>query len=181
MPTSSKLGKKEIVEWINENKLSIHRILDLGIGSGTYSKLLSKNNLREGMYLVGVEAWKPYISQYKLEEMYDVVVNEDVRSVDWKLLGNFDVVFAGDILEHMTKEDAVNVVSELLKYSKTIIMSIPIVYMPQDEYEGNPFEIHVKPDWSHDEVVDTWKNNITKTVIGLKKDSPKIGIYWLEK
>jgi predicted TPR repeat methyltransferase len=181
MPTSSKLGKKEIIEWISDNKLSIHRILDLGAGSGTYSKLLSKSNLREGIELVGVEVWKPYISEFKLEELYDTLIAEDVRKIDWKSLGNFDVVFAGDILEHMTKEEAVLLVSNLLETSKTLIMSIPIVYMPQDEYEGNPYEIHVKPDWSHDEVVDTWKDNIKKTVIGLKKDTPRIGIYWLEK
>lgn len=181
MPFSSSLGKSQIAEWIKKNQESVKTILDIGAGSGTYSKLLAKNNLRTGITLVGIEAWEPYVKQYELESLYDKLIVTDARKLDWELLGKFDVVFAGDVLEHMTKEEAIKLVNQILDNSKTLIMSIPIVYMPQDEYEGNPFEVHVKPDWSHDEVMETWNNNIKDSFIGLKGNHPRIGVYWLEK
>jgi hypothetical protein len=51
--------------------------------------------------------------------------------------------------------------------------------MPQDDIEGNPFEIHVKPDWTHEEVVDTWKDVLKNH--WRKSVKSKIGVYWLAK
>jgi hypothetical protein len=51
--------------------------------------------------------------------------------------------------------------------------------MPQDELEGNPFEVHVKDDWSHNEVIATWGAYIKETY--RKSGKSKIGVYWLTK
>jgi predicted TPR repeat methyltransferase len=181
MPVSSKLGKKEIVEWISLNKNEISKILDIGVGSGIYAKLLRNNKIINDITIVGVEIWKPYISKFNLNELYDTIIQEDARKIDYTKLGRFDLTFAGDVLEHMTKEEAINLVENILSISKTLIISIPIIYMPQDEYEGNPYEIHVKPDWSDEEVKECWNHYIKKSYIGYKKTSPRIGVYWLQK
>jgi hypothetical protein len=51
--------------------------------------------------------------------------------------------------------------------------------MPQDEVNGNPFEVHVKDDWTHEEVMQTW-NTYVKNFYRKGKKS-KIGVYWLSK
>lgn len=171
-------GKPETANWFKENEQSITRVLDIGPGSGTYIKLIKEEfNICKNSFWVGIEAWKPYIDKFNLESMYDEIINSDVRTVDWDSLDNFSVAIAGDVLEHMTKDEAIDLVNKVLNKAKTLIISIPIVYMPQDEIEGNPFEVHVKPDWTHDEVIDTWGNRIKHFY--RKSPKSKIAVYWL--
>ena len=112
--------------------------------------------------------------QYGLKDIYNEVYVEDVRLFDFSKIGDIDLVFAGDILEHMTKEESVQVVLEVLKYSKKLIISIPIIHWPQHS-EVNPYEIHVKDDWSHQEVLDTFPH------IKKHHKGEGIGVYLLEK
>jgi len=171
-------GKPITLEWFNNNKKNITRILDIGAGSGTYIKLIKQdNNICSKAEWVAIEAWKDYIEKYQLENVYDSVFNQDARLIDWNIIGKFSVAIAGDVLEHMTKEDAIQLVNNVLIHCKTLIISIPIVHMPQDEIEGNPFEVHVKDDWSHDEVMSTWQQYIVKHY--RKSSKSKIGVYWL--
>ena len=75
----------------------------------------------------------------------------------------------------MTKEESIAVVDNVLTYCKHVIISIPIVYMPQGAFENNPYEIHIKDDWSDEEV---------KSTFSYIKDSAavsKIGVYYLRK
>jgi hypothetical protein len=69
----------------------------------------------------------------------------------------------------MTKQDAIELVEQILKPNTTLIISIPIRHMPQDAINGNPFEVHVKDDWTHQEVMDTWQSYIFNTY----RKSPK--------
>lgn len=173
-------GKPETLNWFRSNENNISKILDIGAGSGTYIKLIKiKNEVCQKAKWTAIEAWKPYIEKYKLESIYDRVINQDARKIDWKTLGHFDVVIAGDVLEHMSKEDAIELVENILNNANTLIISIPIVHMPQEELDGNPFEIHIKDDWSHDEVLNTWGNYIKNSYRKGKKT--KIGVYWLSK
>ena len=181
MPFSSGIGKDTTIAWFAANEKHIKRVLDIGVGSGTYAKLIkSKRNITPTAEWVGIEAWTPYIEKFQLNKFYNSIINCDIRKLNWGELGQFDVAIAGDILEHMTKEEAVLLVENILTYCSTLIISIPISFCPQDEYEGNPFEIHVKPDWSHDEVIETWKEYVQDYFTD-SSGSLKLGVYWLSK
>jgi predicted TPR repeat methyltransferase len=175
MGTSSKQGKPETVKWVDDNKDTINSILDIGAGSGTYYKLLSP---LKAFKWSAVEAWKNYIEEFELEKMYDTVYNEDIRNFKWK--EEYDLVIAGDILEHMSKQDAEDIVKKILKHTKTLIISIPITHMPQEAINNNPYEVHVKDNWSHQEVLDTWKGKIKECWIPTGK-KVQVGVYWLSK
>jgi cyclopropane fatty-acyl-phospholipid synthase-like methyltransferase len=175
MGISSKQGKPETVKWVNDNKDSINNILDIGAGSGTYYKLLSPIKTFKWS---AVEAWKSYIEEFNLEQMYEVVYNEDIRNFKWQ--EQYDLVIAGDILEHMTKSEAEEVVKKILDHTKTLIISIPITHMPQEAINDNPFEYHVKDDWSHKEILDTWSDSIKEYWIPTGK-KVQVGVYWLSK
>lgn len=173
-------GKAETLAWFKENEYSIKRILDIGAGSGTYIKLVKETaNVCSAADWVGVEAWDAYVTQFNLHQRYNRVLNQDVRNIDWTALGKFDVAIAGDVLEHMTKAEATVLVEHILDHCQWLIISIPIVHMPQDAVEGNPYEVHVKDDWTHDEVISTWAGYIKQCYRKGKKS--KIGVYWLSR
>lgn len=173
MGKSSREGKQTVIDWIKD--LSLLVILDVGAGSGTYKKLCTKNRLCLDATWIAVEAWKPYIDDFDLESMYQQVLNQDIRNVDLSTLGSIDMTFMGDVLEHVSKDDAVHVVNAVMSVSKFAVISIPIVHWPQAQRHGNPYEVHVKDDWSHDEVLDTFSKYIKKFDQG-----NEIGVYWLE-
>jgi SAM-dependent methyltransferase len=175
MPSSSKEGKSIIREWVTEFGPNVQTVLDLGVGNGTYHRLFTKKSpALRGAQWIGIEAWEPYIHRFDLLTRYNKIINADIRAVDFNTLGKIDLVFAGDVLEHITKEEAINVIDNLLKVAKRIIVSIPIVHFPQGEEEGNPYEAHVKDDWSDKEMLETF-SQIKRSWTG-----NKIGVYLLE-
>jgi 2-polyprenyl-3-methyl-5-hydroxy-6-metoxy-1,4-benzoquinol methylase len=175
MPTSSNKGKKDFIRWISEIE-DITLILDVGCGEGTYPKLFKEKNLTTtATRWYGIEAWKDYISEFNLPELYNVILNQDARTLDWAKLPKFDLVIFGDVLEHMTKEESVTLVSKALDHSKFVFISIPVVHSPQGEVNGNPYEAHIKDDWTHEEVLSTFPF-ITKSHV-----AKKIGVYLLSK
>lgn len=173
MGISSKHGKVETYNWILANKDSINTILDIGVGSGTYFNLLSP--IKQFNW-TGVEAWNEYIVKFNIKEKYNTIHNVDIREFNWDTV--YDLIIAGDVLEHMSKQDAIKLVDTALTHTKTLIISIPIVHMPQEEINNNPFEVHVKDDWSHTEVMETWGKYIKDSWIP-KGKKINVGVYWL--
>ena len=144
-------------------------VCDIGAGSGTYIELLSETNHLAKWH--GLEVWEPYVEKYDLRNRYDVLTVEDARKWAAGNTQQFDVAIAGDVIEHMTKEESLELYKHLITNSQVVVMSIPIVHYPQDEYEGNPYERHVKDDWSHQEVLDSFNDIVLYFVEG------EIGVY----
>lgn len=123
-------------------------VLDVGPGVGTYAKLLAGPDVRR---LVGLEVWEPYLATYSLDQFYDELIVGDVRTTP---LPEVDVVILGDVLEHMSRDDALAVWDRATAAARhAVYLSLPIVHYPQDEIEGNPFEVHVEEDWEVDSVL----------------------------
>jgi predicted TPR repeat methyltransferase len=180
MSYSLKSGKAETLAWFTANESTIDTIVDIGPGSGTYIKLIKEEaGCCANATWIGVEIWEPYIEEYNLKNRYTRILNQDVRTIDWAALTP-NVVIAGDVLEHMTKEEAIILVDKILSVAKTLIVSIPIRYMPQDEHAyENPHEAHIKDDWSHEEVLATWGHYVFDSY--RKSQKSKLGVYWLRK
>ena len=106
MPTSSKYGK--LYSALMIRKLSelypLKSILDIGVGEGTYYEILSSD--LANVAWSGVEIWEPYIEKYKLRDKYPVLMNQDVRKIDFSTEPKWDLSLLGDILEHMSKHEA---------------------------------------------------------------------------
>lgn len=172
MPRSSPQGKKEIGQWLAAAEFQHKKILDIGVGQGTYHNQYARRSKLKGCAWYGVEVWAPYIDKFSLKSKYSPLINEDARTIDYEALGLFDVAFCGDVLEHMTKEDAISLVAKLEKVATNIIISIPIIYMPQGGKHNNPFETHVKPDWTNEEVLNTFPSIKESLFLG-----DVIGVY----
>lgn len=143
MPFSSEAGKASIA-WALSRIPVPKTALDIGCGEGTYAKMFPK------LQWTGVEIWEPYIETYSLKALYPSLQIADAR--EWDTDEHFDVCFLGDVLEHMTKEEAQAVVEKAKRWADTVVISIPLGHYPQGEYAGNPHETHVKDDWSDAQV-----------------------------
>jgi glycosyltransferase involved in cell wall biosynthesis len=143
MPFSSQAGKASI-KWVLSKIPQPETALDIGAGEGTYAKLFPK------LKWTGVEIWEPYVKKYGLKSLYPDLHIADART--WDTDKKYDVCFLGDVLEHMTQEEAQVLVRKAKRWAATVIISIPIGHYPQGEFEGNPHEAHVKDNWSDAEV-----------------------------
>lgn len=165
MPYSSDSGKvviKTILSRLNQRvfKGAPLKALDIGCGSGTYPKLVNPL-LSSKITWSGIEIWEPYVEQFKLNTLYETLhiepaldtLNrqyEAIKASDHPLGLLYNLIFVGDVLEHMTRADAKRVLDlcrRLLAPRGMLIVSVPIGSYPQGEYMGNPHEAHI----------DTWE------------------------
>lgn len=147
MPTSDPANKLWTIRKIK--KLNPSTVLDVGAGMGDYLELI-KTYVGDKVKVDAIEVWQPYVEKYKLKERYDNLFVLDAREFN-----NFkyDLVICGDVLEHMSEKDAVDLWNKISKSAKNAIISIPIIHHPQDEYDNNPYEVHVEEDWDVEKVL----------------------------
>ena len=141
MPISIALGKPLIGAVLARLSArgQARRVVDMGPGAGTYADLF--RGLTPDATWCAVEVWGPYVEKYGLRDKYDQVIVADVRYLDFIKLGPSDVVLFGDMLEHMSANEARDVLARAAMKSRFMALSIPIGHWPQDEIEGNPFEV----------------------------------------
>lgn len=142
MPFSEGYGKNIIKEWFDVQK-DIKTIIDVGPGSGTYAKLLGPK-----YKYIGIEIWAPYVDKYNLHELYQEVIIGDIRHV---MFPQGDCIIFGDIVEHMPKNDAHDVLVRAISRYKHMVVSIPIGYFHQSQSEDNKFEAHLSF-WTFEEL-----------------------------
>lgn len=92
-----------------------YRVVDVGPGHGKYAVLVREyiDPLAE---LVAIEAWAPYVADFRLDCLYDHVVVADVRSLDTRVtnwLRWADTVLILDVLEHIPKTEALAVLDRI--------------------------------------------------------------------
>lgn len=179
MPFSSERGKDSIKKMVS--RVPHAKILDVGCGSGTYALMF------DDAQMTGIEIWRPYVEKYRLDRLYDHLIVADARN--WDPDGHYDVAIAGDVLEHMDVVDAKHLLKTLRACSDTVVVSIPLGHYPQGEYEGNPHEIHVTDNWTHEGVVAAFGEPDWHSIDGeigvyiwsKHKLRPKICVYAISK
>ena len=127
-------------------------ILDVGAGSGGLSKMLFF--YAPQITVDALEVWEPYVTEYELEKLYSKVFVEDARSFQ---NFDYDLVVFGDVLEHMSEQEAIELWEKAASQAKYGIITIPIIHMPQEAINDNPYEVHEKDDWSTQEVLEKFK------------------------
>lgn len=145
MPTSYPLYKDSVRNWFLNHVPLDAKILDVGAGCGTYSDLLSGY----GYKMHAVEIWEPYIKQYDLNNKYSCVYKENILKMPFDLLDTYDFFILGDVLEHLSVEDAQWLMNFLKIKGKRYLVAVPYI-MEQGEYEGNIYETHLQPDLTPD-------------------------------
>jgi methionine biosynthesis protein MetW len=98
------------------------RVLDLGCASGALGAALKAR----GAYVAGVERDPEYAARAR--ERLDQVIEADLETLDPEPLGRFDVLVAGDVLEHLADPWAVlRRFAEIVEPRGTVVVSLPNV------------------------------------------------------
>jgi len=139
----SHLASKPIVNNFLLSHLDIKTVTDLGPGAATYPKLMT------GKYVwKAVEIWGPYVERFNLNRYYSEIRIGDIRYME---LPDGDCCIAGDILEHLPREDFIKTFHKIDDQFKYVVISVPVNLLSDDSFEGNPFEAHLSY-WSVEEL-----------------------------
>ena len=134
MPGSNMSSKPTVNLWLLSHS-DIKTIVDLGPGAATYAKTM------DGDYIwKAVEIWGPYVRRFDLDKYYSEIRIGDIRYME---LPDGDCCIAGDVLEHLPREDFIKTFQKIDKQFKYVVISVPVNLLSSDVFEGNPFESHL--------------------------------------
>lgn len=129
-------GKQEIKKFLKQHLYPNNKICDVGAGGGTYFFLLGRDYEWTAVEIFHENA------EY-LKNKYNKIYEEDIRTFSYP--EDYDLMIFGDVIEHMTVEDAQKVLAEARKHTKAIMVSVPYE-LPQDAIHNNEHERHLQPD-----------------------------------
>lgn len=141
MPYSSTAFKEEVKDHLLEHIPAMARVLDVGPGAGTYGEMLNSKRIIDA-----VEIFEPYIDMFNLRDKYTKVFNGNILSFD---LSPYDYVILGDVLEHIPKYEAINLIKRIDDEGIHCLVAVPYLY-EQGEYMNNIHETHHQPDLTHE-------------------------------
>lgn len=115
------------------------RVCDVGPGWGKGGMLL-REYVGEPGELVAVEAWEGYVTP-RLKAIYDEVIVADATELGCEFWDRFDVVLMIDVIEHMQKQAAVELLERI---SGVVVVCTPV------EFFDNPADLpHTEKHVSH--------------------------------
>ena len=122
-------------------QLAPARVLDVGAGAGKHGKLVRAH--LPAAHLEGVEPTESYHAKFALSEIYHRLYPLSIQAfLQEHSRQTYDLVIIGDVLEHLFRSEALDVLDCLL-YRTTWLLALWPTNMPQnDEYDNNKYEIH---------------------------------------
>jgi hypothetical protein len=147
MPLSNYLHVPTVLHFIAA--IRPRRLLDVGIGMGAYGFLI-RQYFDVGYERLRPEDWQMHIDGVEIFEgyqnpvwayAYDSVIIGDIRGVVADL-GAYDLVLCNDVLEHLERGEAKDLVKRLLSIAPVLIATTPNVECPQGAWLGNDAETH---------------------------------------
>lgn len=150
------------------------QVLDVGAGRGKYRILLSSYPRVDAC-----EVWEPTVDAERLRSLYRAVFVQNVvdlvREPWWTDNDPYDLVIMGDVLEHMTRDDAKLVLNRIIDVGSDVIVVVPFMY-PQDEEDGNVYQCHIQDDLSP-ELMTTEYPSLRLLALETRSWKPFKGIY----
>jgi len=134
--------------------LNVRSLLDLGCGRGIIGALC--RIYRNPRRLVGVDIFDPYLEFCRKYSFYDEVIKWDLNILPLPFKdGEFDVVTAIEVIEHLPKKSGEKLLTEMERIAcKRVIVSTPNVFFQQKNYDKNEYQIH-KSLW-------TWRDFVSR-------------------
>jgi len=152
MCTSDPAAKNGLIEYVKECGIP-NSVFDIGMGNGGYGNIFK--SIDPNIKVIGLEIFAGYIrDDWGYSKLYDKVYIADMCNFDYTQV-QVDLVIAGDVIEHVEKAQGIEVIDELKKHYKWILVAVPInnfIQGPDNQY-GNIHEEH-KHHWSPDEMVE---------------------------
>lgn len=116
-------------------EISPQKIIDFGAGDGFYSKLLKY--LFSTCYVVGVEAESSYPKKFGLYDLYDELIIDRLENfIDRLNINDYDLAVFGDVIEHLEKSIAEEVIKKAVNLFPYIIINSPIGFQDNEVLAG---------------------------------------------
>lgn len=126
-----------VAQLVRESVPADQKILDVGAGWGKFALLLPEYDME------AVEVFPPNVEKNNLCKLYSMVYIYNI--VNFKYRERYGAVIMGDVLEHLSVEDAQKVLRLACENADHVFVVVPFE-MPQDEEDGNCHEIHIQDD-----------------------------------
>jgi len=130
-------GKNYIVSWVKSHFPKGSTCLDVGACDGKWYNLLG-----DYLKMDAVEIFVPNIEYHHLRDKYLNVFCGDVADFQYQW---YDLIIFGDVIEHMSVQNAQKVIEYAKPRCKDMIISVPFQF-PQEEMYGNKYEKHIQDD-----------------------------------
>lgn len=127
----------EVAKLVRQRIPTNQRLLDIGAGWAKYRILLNEYRMD------AIEVWEPNVERHRMVDHYDHV--HVMEAVNFTYAGRYGAVILGDVLEHMSVEDAQTVIQDACDNADLVIVAVPFC-MEQHEEEGNRYEVHIQDD-----------------------------------
>lgn len=115
-------------------------VLDVGCGPGLPMRMI--NMRMKVKQSVGVDIFDPYLKECKENKIHTEYVKADIRKLPFKDK-TFDVVMALQVLEHLHKKEAWQMLNKMEKIAKKqVIIATPIGDMYHPAVDGNEHQLH---------------------------------------
>jgi len=123
-------------------------ILDIGIGFGSKGMLFREmTDIWNGRYeawetrIDGIEIFEKYITELQEKIYTNIYIGNVLDIID--TLPNYDFIYMGDVIEHLTKEDGLELLEKLRSKAKVVIIATPLLVSNQGAINGNKNETHL--------------------------------------
>jgi len=141
MPGSSEIFDTEIGAFLSRTKGCF---LDIGPGRGKMGRIARSSGCDP---LYAIEIFPPYITEYNLDTLYESVGTGDACAIIDRPDMIFGTVMFGDVIEHMPKSSAMDLLEYLVIRCNWIIIKYPVNTKTSCLYQGsslgNIYEGHI--------------------------------------
>lgn len=137
-------GKKEISNYIRKTYAKGSTCLDVGACTGVWWDLLGDH-----LDMDAIEIYTPNYLGLLSRGCYGHVFYGDIRYFEYNA-DVYDIIIFGDVIEHMSVEDAREVLSYAWPRCEDMIIAVPYQYK-QGELYGNKWERHIQDDLTPEE------------------------------
>jgi len=145
-------------EWVVERTVACapKSILDVGCGWGRWG-FLAREFLEVWVRRFRPEDWAVTIHGVDIHEgtwtplheyLYDQTFTADIRT--WDPPQQYDLAICCDVVEHMTKPEAVAMLEKLMSVSAHVLVGVPLDFGLRPGFDSNPYEAHVAVWGEHD-------------------------------
>lgn len=131
--------KREVCDYLKTLSPVGSWALDIGAGAGVYADHLNKHYQMDA-----VEIFEPTVKYLLETKKYHTIYTEDIRTCMFHR-SFYDLVIIGDVLEHLSVEDAKKVIEGCSNHCKYLMVAIPYQYK-QGMINGNTAEVHIQDD-----------------------------------
>ena len=114
-------------------------ILDLGCGYNSPLFLIPKKYKK----VTGIEKCKTHFIKAREIGNYDVLFNIGIKEYCKEYIRSYDCILLSDVIEHIKKDEGIEIIEMLKSRSKRIIIFTPLGFTIQQNMDGNKYNKHL--------------------------------------